>query len=254
MVAILGSVNGTVGLYLVSRLGELRKVISSVGNLFSWAPDNQRIVFPSPTGFTIVDIATLEERFVAWEEPYYRLEGIEWSPTGNHFALVTADEHSYVLRVVDLEGETLARLDEGAGFTSPRWNKEGTALYYYKLPDMELMSLTYGLWKVHVDPETGMRTQAPSLMRRETKGWVFTVSGDNTRLLNYTNTYYSNLYLYTLPVNGDQELKDPVKLTHGTSLIVDVKFSPHNDEIGFTMQDATGMENSYGRARWNGAS
>ena len=154
----------------------------------------------------------------------------------------TADEKSYVLRVVDLQGETLSKLDEATAFTSPRWNKDGTALYYYKLPHFELKTLTYELWKVGVDAETGRRTQAPRKMRRDTKGWVFTISKDNKRLLNYTNTFYSNLYLYKLPEKDGQPLQEPFKLTDGTSLIIDVKFSPHSDEIGFTMQDATGME------------
>ena len=209
MVGIWANVNGEIGLYLVSRLGELRKVIPEISYGFTWAPDSRRVAMPSALGFKIVDIATLDEQFVQWEEPYYRIDGIEWSAHRlKYLAVCTADVNSFVLRTVDLDGKTLGLLDESVYVCNPSWNEAGTVLYYHKLQrpdDAAALSFNYELWKVPVDQETGERTQSPQLLHRGLKGWVFTMSPRSNRLVYYSNSFDANLYMYEIPETEQAE-------------------------------------------------
>ena len=182
MLAVPTVVNGSGALYLLSRLGNQIRTISDWSTArLSWAPDGSSIAMMAGAISTIfiVDISTLKTTEIGLDRELSYINGIDWSPSGDKFAVTSESDTGYQLATFDMTGQLVQVIAEDSlQISSPRWNMKSDGIYYLKQDGQERE-----LWKVQMSA-AGKRKGKPQLLQTGlSMGYNVSLSGDNKQLL-----------------------------------------------------------------------
>jgi Tol biopolymer transport system component len=162
------------------------------------------------------------------------LEGA-WSPDGGVFAVTTwtADPVRFAVSTVTLDGRTNEVVADSVPVSSPRWSRDGAALYYVRGREE--------VWRLRLMQGTGRRRGSPELVQRQLQmlsarfGLLqFSLTPDGRRMVYVRGSHFSNLWM--VEPSGPQA--SPSALTTGTALRWSPVVSPDGQWIAFVQQAA----------------
>jgi Tol biopolymer transport system component len=171
-------------------------------------------------------------RQVDLEDPPLWIRDLDWSATSDLLLYVTHDESdSGAIRVVSADGQRQAQvIEESGSIPSARWSPRGDAIYY-----LHRRGTSTEIRRVHVDPASGERRGQPRFVIAlpQADGRIG-LSADGKRLVYLECNISSNLWLASMPKDGEAGTPKWERLTTGTYVDRGPRFSPSGTSIVFS--------------------
>ncbi|HEY3215101.1 MAG TPA: protein kinase [Candidatus Eisenbacteria bacterium] len=223
----------TGGLYLVPRLGGPARPLGR-GFLGAWSPDGSQLatcgqpwkhVGIGRPGGSVSESLVVSGRYT-W------LLDLDWSPRSDVVLCLTQDSSGYAIRAVrrtDRRQGLIYR--DSVDISCPRWTPRGDAIYFLRSSHQ-----TSDLMRLKVAGD-GLTSKGPpgTVLAGLDLGYQFAVSKNGRRLVFARGEGGSNVWVATLGVGRGARAAETKQLTHGTSEIEGVHFSPDGSHIAFGM-------------------
>ena len=220
------------GTFLVPRLGGSPRRIGRFADA-AWSPEGSQLagILTARKSIFVTETSTGEVTEVPLSEEFTFIRDVDWSPTGDFFAVVVLDGmQRSTLRTVSVDGARQSTvLEDDAGIQSPRWSAAGDAIYYWR--DEQQAG---GLWKIRVSGD-GTALGAPTpLLAGVPVAPPLSITADGAGLLYARGQSWSNLWIATAAGQGPDVSVSTRQLTTGTLMDQAARVSPDGGRVAFS--------------------
>jgi Tol biopolymer transport system component len=228
-------IGGTPGKWvaeLFPRLGGQSRALAVRGTYGAFSPDGLRLASwyeNFEPGITLTTLATGAKQVIKLPQKYFFGDG-DWAPHGRFIAVSSETHSQYSLWTFDVEtGAAHEVVSDTVRFSSPRWSRDGDALYYLR-NNNELCKLSITSQGV---PRGTARVLQAGLAASD-----FSVTTDGRKLSYTKRQAHSNLWLATR--SRKHLLFTTSQLTRGTTWKTPPRFSPDRRLIVFVQGEEDG--------------
>jgi serine/threonine protein kinase len=223
----------TRGIFVVSRLGGVARLISD-GAYACWlAPDGSQLITAAPgttgprRGISLVNKLTGEATEIHLSA-YTWLYDLDCSAHAGLILAVTQESGKYQIRTFKPDGGKERKLvEESDQIYAARWSSSSDAIYYLRGKGSTKQLSKVSVTRVPAVPEV----LADGLQC----GGFFTLSADESRLAYTREDHSSNLWRVELPAAGKSGKPEISRVTSGTSYHGEPAFSPDGRSIVFAL-------------------
>jgi Tol biopolymer transport system component/DNA-binding winged helix-turn-helix (wHTH) protein len=222
---------GRSGVFIISQMGGAPRLVAPEMYIGCWSPDGSTIAV---AGFSrgqiwLMDRQGAHQRTLSTPDVSGAIWDIDWSGPAGLLAFTSSESHGrFTLWTIRPDGTELTRIVTGqTPIYSARWAPAGDALYY-----LRHVNQTAALHKIAIPSDRSPETEAAALLSGLEADQSFALSDDGKRLVYARASYYSNLWMLDLGVDGRSATTE---LTRGTAIIERPHISPDGQSIAFNV-------------------